>query len=50
MNSICIEDGKICEVTDQNIDFPDPETIDAQNNYVFRCRHQYPHDHGKTGG
>jgi len=31
---ICIDGGKICEVSEKNIDFPDAEIIDAQGYYV----------------
>ena len=31
---LCIEDGKICEVSEKNIDFPDAEIIDAEGQYV----------------
>ena len=31
---VCIEDGKICEVSEKNIDFPDAEIIDASGQYV----------------
>ena len=31
---VCIEDGKICEISEYDIDFPDAEIIDAKGNYV----------------
>ena len=31
---VCIEHGKLCEVSEKNVDFPDAETIDARGNYV----------------
>jgi len=31
---VCIENGKICEVSEKDISFPDAEIIDAQGNYV----------------
>ena len=31
---VCIEDGKICEVSECDIDFPDAEIIDARGNYI----------------
>ena len=31
---VCVENGKICEVSDKNIDFPDAEIIDAGGHYV----------------
>ncbi len=31
---ICIEDGKICEISEKDTDFPDAEIIDAQGNYI----------------
>jgi N-acetylglucosamine-6-phosphate deacetylase len=31
---VCVEDGKICEVTGSNIDFPGAEVIDARGNYI----------------
>jgi len=31
---ICIENGKICEVSEQPVDFPDAEVIDAEGRYV----------------
>ena len=31
---VCIEDGKICELNERNIDFPDAEIIDAEGCYV----------------
>ena len=31
---VCIDDGKICEISEYDIDFPDAEIIDAQGNYV----------------
>ena len=31
---VCIKDGKICEISEYDINFPNAEIIDAQNNYV----------------
>jgi len=31
---VCIENGKICELSEENIDFPDAKIIDAQGHYV----------------
>ena len=31
---VCIENGKICDISENNIDFPEAEIIDAQGNYV----------------
>ena len=31
---VCIGNGKICEVSERNVDFPDAEIIDAEGHYV----------------
>ena len=31
---VCVENGKICDISDKNIPFPDAEIIDAQGNYI----------------
>jgi N-acetylglucosamine-6-phosphate deacetylase len=31
---VCVEDGKICEVAEEPIDFPEAEIVDAQGHYV----------------
>ena len=31
---VCVEDGKICEVSEGDVNFPDAEIIDAQGNYI----------------
>ncbi len=32
--TICVKDGKICEIGEKNIEFPDAEIIDAQGCYI----------------
>ena len=45
---VCIENGKICEVSERDVHFPDAEIIDAQENYVSPGFIEL-HSHGAGG-
>ena len=45
---VCIENGKICEVSERDVHFPDAEIIDAQGNYISPGFIEM-HSHGAGG-
>ena len=45
---VCIENGKICEVSEKDVCFPDAEIIDAQGNYISPGFIEL-HSHGAGG-